>query len=138
MRYQSGAVCRKPPEQIDKRRDGPTVSRSIPAADTRYRAIYSGTIPPPRSSDGSTAPQTAETAAHRPRQASTAGTDRRSLTAPAGFFRARYGAGDDLRTGAARTPPELSRSARSAISNFFIARCDLVQLSELISANCTK
>ncbi len=54
------------------------------------------------------------------------------------IFRARYGVGDDLRSGAARTPPELSRSARSAISKFCIARCDPSQLSALISANCTK
>lgn len=57
------------------------------------------------------------------------------------IFRARYRVGDGLREGAARTSIELSRSALSAISKFYligIARCESRQLSALISANCTK
>lgn len=149
VRYQSGAVCRKQPEQIDKRRDGQTVSRSRPATDTRYSTIISTAAD--RITAGDTAlyiptdtagairhsadKLTAGTIARRdttpgkyrrnnaprpnrprPRPASTEGTARRSLTAPTGFFRARYGAGDDRHTWSSFDRPKNSLSARSAIS----------------------
>lgn len=143
-----------PPDQIDKRRDGRTVGRSRPAADTALsdRPPQTGLrqeIPRYISRHDTAAEiaptdqpqQTAETA-----NASTApGINGRSRPQKpdraSWIFRARYRVGDDLRAGAARTSLELSRSALSAISKFYlisIARCDSGQLSALISANCTK
>lgn len=160
VRCQSGAVCKIPPEavgnsrkqseqippdQIDKRRDGRTVGRSRPAADTALsdRPPQTGSRQEiPRYISRPIPPEQSPAEIQRP--ANTAGTipnDQNDHDRARLIFRARYGVGDDLRPGAARTPPELSRSALSAISKFYlisIARCDSGQLSALISANCTK
>lgn len=51
----------------------------------RYRAIYPGTIPPQRSRRRINPNKPQRRPTHRPRPESTAGADRRSPTAPAGF-----------------------------------------------------
>lgn len=141
-------------QTVQRRRDrAPDIDQNSVDRIPRY---ISRPIPPERSTAAPTYRPPEQLPAEIQRPANTAGavppTTTPTTTAPGihgrnqpqkpdrarWIFRARYGVGDDLRSGAARAPPELSRSALSAISKFRIARCEPSQLSALISANCTK